>query len=608
MLDPRIYRTALLPVVLAVIVLAFSLEDQQAALSTNIVPDAFNGSHAYATMRVLAREYPSRQAGSVGDDLVAGRVTRALRGYGFHVSRDAFVAPTPKGTRTLQNVVGVRAGGGSGSIVIVSHRDALGAPAAASLSGTAVMLELARVLAGQTLHRTLVVASTSGSVGAAGTQRLIGQLSGPVDAVIVLGDLAGTEAPGPVVLPWSNRRLLAPPALRNTLGAALSAQTELAPGGAGLPGQVAHLAFPMSATEQAPFNDVGEPAVLLSLSGGQDPSPGQATSPARITGMGRTVLQALTALESGASVPSSSSYLLWAGKVIPSWAIRLLVLVLIMPVLAVTIDGLARARRKGHPVSRWMGWALAAGVPFILAALLVKVAKLTGWIGPAPAAPVNGGTWPLDAGGIALLVVMAGVIVGGLVWLRRLIVRALGLAGSTPSGERPVVATSSPVGRRRELEEAAGRGAGPAAGVLVVLCIVALAVWVSNPFAALLVLPALHLWIWVVTPDVRLPLPVTIVLLLLGLAPIALVATYFAQTLGLGPLGVAWEGVLLLAGGAVGLLSAIEWAVLAGCAVSVVLIALRAATKAQDVPVTVRGPISYAGPGSLGGTKSALRR
>ena len=28
----------------------------------------------------------------------------------------------------------------------------------------------------------------------------------------------------------------------------------------------------------------------------------------------------------------------------------------------------------------------------------------------------------------------------------------------------------------------------------------------------------------------------------------------------------------------------------------------------EDVPVTVRGPINYAGPGSLGGTKSALRR
>ena len=48
----------------------------------------------------------------------------------------------------------------------------------------------------------------------------------------------------------------------------------------------------------------------------------------------------------------------------------------------------------------------------------------------------------------------------------------------------------------------------------------------------------------------------------------------------------------------------------AGCALSLVLIAARSATQAEpeERPVTVRGPVTYAGPGSLGGTKSALRR
>jgi hypothetical protein len=423
--------------------------------------------------------------------------------------------------------------------------------------------------------------------------------------VIVLGDLAGVATPGPVVVPWSNRQHVAPTALRNTIAAALTSQTSLSPGGPGLPGQVAHLAFPMSATEQAPFNDASEPAVLLSLSGGQDPPPNEPTSPARITGLGRTVLQALTALEAGATVPNSSSYLLWSGKVIPLWAVRLLVFVLILPVLAVTIDGLARARRRGNTISRWLGWALAAGVPFVLAVLLVEVAKLTGWIGPAPAAPVTGGTWPLGAGGIALLVLMGCLIAGGLLWLRPLLIRGLGLSGPL-SGPRAVARSSG--GHLRELEEATGRGAGPAAGVLVLMCVVSLVVWLSNPFAALLLLPALHLWIWVVSPNFRVPLPARIVMLLAGLAPVALMAAYFADTLGLGPVGVAWNGALLLAGGGVGLLTALEWAVLAGCAVSVVVISLRTVPKAQDVPVTVRGPVSYAGPGSLGGTESALRR
>jgi hypothetical protein len=142
----------------------------------------------------------------------------------------------------------------------------------------------------------------------------------------------------------------------------------------------------------------------------------------------------------------------------------------------------------------------------------------------------------------------------------------------------------------------------------VLMCVIAIAIWVSNPFAALLLVPALHLWLWVVTPDVRLPLPATVALVLVGLAPVALLATYFALTFGVGPLGLTWDGVLLLAGGGLSVLGAIEWSLLAGCALSVVAIAWRAQAKPAPAPVTVRGPVSYAGPGSLGGTESALRR
>ena len=53
MLDPRIYRMGIIPVLLAVIVLGFSLEDQPGGLRTAVAPDAFSGPHAYATMRSL---------------------------------------------------------------------------------------------------------------------------------------------------------------------------------------------------------------------------------------------------------------------------------------------------------------------------------------------------------------------------------------------------------------------------------------------------------------------------------------------------------------------------------------------------------------------------
>jgi hypothetical protein len=47
-----------------------------------------------------------------------------------------------------------------------------------------------------------------------------------------------------------------------------------------------------------------------------------------------------------------------------------------------------------------------------------------------------------------------------------------------------------------------------------------------------------------------------------------------------------------------------------GCVVSAggIVVALARLPRPEQQPVTVRGPVTYAGPGSLGGTKSAMRR
>ncbi len=74
-------------------------------------------------------------------------------------------------------------------------------------------------------------------------------------------------------------------------------------------------------------------------------------------------------------------------------------------------------------------------------------------------------------------------------------------------------------------------------------------------------------------------------------------------------------GVLLLAGGHVGLGGAVLWSVAFGCVAAAAMLAARpsrarrlACSAIERVEVTIRGPLSYAGPGSLGGTESALRR
>ena len=593
MLDPRIYRTGLIVAALALVVLAFSLQNQQTALNPTLAPEAFNGQNVAATMSSIAHDDPSRRPGSAGDDSLATQVKSTLDQYHFDTSVDTFQGRTVDGTVPLENVVGIRPGMQSGSIVIVASRDALGAPAMAAASGTATLMELARNLEGETLHRSVVLASTSATQGTAGALRLAATLAGPIDGVIVLGDLASARVQQPIILPWSTRQDVAPTILRNTVASALSAQTSLTNSFTGLGGQFAHLAFPFTLGQQAPFGAQGIPAVEISLSGEQGPAADSpVTSSKQLTASGRAVLQTISALDSAPTLAPPSAYLLLGGKVVPGWAISLFVLALLVPVMMTTVDGVARARRRGHVIWRSLVVVLSAAVPFVLGVGLVLLARVTGLIDIAPPGPVAAGAIPMGSGDAALLVALAVVVLAGsagVVWLARRL----------PTRTR----TS------RRAPEGSGTD-GAVAGLLVVMCAVTFAIWLTNPFAAFLLVPALHLWLWAISPDLRVPLPARLALIAVGIAPVVLVVGYYANELGYGPVAAIWEMVLLLAGHGVSIVAALEWSVVLGCLLSAATLSLLAARGSRTVPtaVTVRGPITYAGPGSLGGTKSALRR
>ena len=253
MLDPRIYRTGLIVVAVAVIVVAFSLGNQAKPLNATLVPDAFNGGTAYATMQPASpSSSPSGPPGSVGDNGVADDVASAFSRDGLQVQRSTFNAQTIDGARTIQTVTGTLAGLTPGSIVIVAHRDSAHAGAASDLSGTAVLLELAQVLSAQTQQRSVVLASTSASIGAAGAAQLARSLPQPVDAVIVLGDMAGTMVRTPIVVPWSRFDARgADAAAQHRRHRAGSSRRRSQSAMESLGGQFLHLAFPLAASEQA---------------------------------------------------------------------------------------------------------------------------------------------------------------------------------------------------------------------------------------------------------------------------------------------------------------------------------------------------------------------
>jgi hypothetical protein len=597
MLNGRLYRAAFVPFVFALAIAAFSLTGRANPLRSTLAPDAFEGRSAFAELTSLAGEFPNRRPGSRGDQALAGHIARELQrlggtaGGGFTVRTRRFTGQTIDGERQLTTIVAQRPGSTDAKpLVIVAHRDAAARRARAELSATAALLELARVFAARETQRTIVLVSTSGgSGGDAGVADFAAGHSGPFDGAIVLGDLAGTRERKPFVVPYSDASGSAPVQLQRTVDSAITLETGSDPGAPSGIGQLAHLAFPLTVGEQGPLNAAGIGSVLVQVSGEHGPSSSDRVSAQRLEAFGRAVLSAVDALDSGADLPSGTQTgLLVQRKTIPAWAVRLLAAALLLPPLIVAADGLARARRRRQAVGRWSLWTLLCAVPFLGAALFAVLLGALGIIGATPSAPLPPNALGFD--GAAARAVLAVLLAFALAWLLwPMLLRRLGLSVRPDSD-----------------------GAG--VGMLLVLLGVGVVVWALNPFAALLLLPAMHVWLLVVSPELRPRPPAALALVAIGLLPLALLMAFYAHQLGLGPGRVAWMAVLLVAGGHIGAPAVLLWSIALGCATATAMLAL---TLGSSTPgprdddmkeVTIRGPLSYAGPGSLGGTESALRR
>jgi hypothetical protein len=606
MLNGRLYRVAFVPFALALALAAFSLTARPLPLTSTLAPDAFEGAPALAELKSLAAEFPKRRPGSPGDEKLAARIAQTLKGLGtaghggFQVRTRHFQAQTIDGERTLETVIAQRAGSSGGTpIVILAHRDASASGSEAELSGTAALIELARVFAARETQRTIVLVSTSGgSGGDAGALDFVANDQGgraPINAAIVLGDLAGVSQHKPFVVPYSDGFGSAPELLQRTMAGAIMQNLGGNPGAPSAIGQLAHLAFGFATGEQGALNASGLPAVLVQVSGEATPPANEAVSQERLEGFGRATLSAVDALDAAPAIESAPQTGLVIGRqVLPEWALRLLLATLLMPPLLLLADGYARLRRRrgssgDRAMLRGLAWTASCALPFLVAAVFAKALGWLGALSAAPTIPVQASALPFQ--GSAVRAVLAVALVLGLGWLAwPWAVRRLG------SRARP------------DDDDAAGLA------MLTVLLAVGAVVWVLNPYAALLVLPALHLWLLLVSPRTRPPRMAALTLVALALVPLALLIAFYARELGVGPGGIAWEAVLLLAGGQVGVAAMVLWSLAFGCVATATLLALapRASTEDRGIdggtPLRIRGPLSYAGPGSLGGTESALRR
>ena len=586
MLDLRIYRAAFVPILLVLAVVAFSLQTRPGPMTSDVAPDAFDAARAFRLLGDLSQRYPDRAPGSQGDLALAGAVQRTFQAAGFEVSTTDTTAETIDGERTLRTVVAARPGSVDRALVVLAHRDAATAPAKAQLSATAALMEVARDLGGATKRRALVLVSTSGgSGGNAGADAWAKAVRGPVDAVLVLGDMASVAQRRPQVVGWSNTSAVAPPRLLRTVEQAVGEEANIGSSGSTRSTmQALRLAFPFTVSEQGVVNAHGLPAVLLSVTGELCPAGDAPVSQERMEGMGRATLRALDALDGGPDLlPTAAHTVQVRNRLLPLWAIRLLGAAALLPPLLAAIDGLARVRRRREPILPWLAWILAIGSPLLASGLVLMLLRVVGLV-TAPPAPVFPGVIGVSIG---VLVVAAAVVVLGylMVW--------------------PLL---------RRLAPSAGAGG---AGIALALLTQALAwiVWIGNPYAALFLVPAAHLWLLAAAPEMRGGRGWRLAFVVLPAVPFSLAALAYAVALDANPVQLGWTGLLAIAGGHVSPLSLVVWSFLIGCGLSALVVALSTEPARPDRKgfvgpgqVRSRGPLTYAGPGSLGGTESARRR
>jgi hypothetical protein len=520
LLEPRLYRAAFAPALFALIVLMFSLQDVPRGLTPELAPPTFSASRALATADQLTTNYGQREIGSIADRRSAQLVAARFADSGFAVSSYPFEAGTVHGDRTLVNVLGVRPGPTDRRLVIAASRT--GAPGRFEQVGaaeTGVLLELARVIQTRNFGHTLVMASVPGDVGAAELAR---KLRRPVDGVVIIRNVASDSVDAPVLETY-NSRLRPDPRFARTIERIAGIELRRGSHSRSTSAQLVRIGFPIALGEQATFPERGLSAVSLSPGGEPLVQPDWSRVSA-VAAAGRIVLRALTTFDEGyRPQPPATAPLELGGKLIPGWALTIFIGALMLPLVVVSVDGWARARRWHESSARGLAAPPLALAWLLLLALLLRGLDLAGIV-DAPPLPVDhaltSATGPVVIGLILFLLAAVGVLV-------------------VAAAARQVTAK------------------GGESGFALWLVFSGLLVFAVSPVAAGFIVVLLHFLVVMLLTGVR-PGRVQIwSLAIVGLIPLFAVVLYYTTAFGLTPFGMVRFAVELMAGGFVGILAAL---------------------------------------------------
>jgi hypothetical protein len=509
----RLYRGTWLLVGIPLLAAAFSVHKASSLPAPQpALPASFDRVSAAQLASDLARLYPDRIPGTADAAGAAGWFRQQLEPYGLTAVSDRFRANVPGiGERTLENQLVTVPGRSPDEIVVMAHRDddGTGPGANNNASGVAALVELARSYGAPSgsravspQHTLVFVATDGGAFGGLGARHFAQTHPGHVVAALNLAALAG-RGPPRIVLAGTEPRL-ASPGLVETASQRVLEQAGRRPVHPSALSQLVDLGFPFTLHEQGPLLAHGIPALTLT-SGGERPPPAFFDRPGqldvvRLGQLGGAAQQLLGWLDFGAELaPGTSRYVYFGPRVLPGWAIELVLLAALLPFLAAAVDLFARCRRRHIPLAPALRSYRSRAALWLWIAVVFEVFALIGvWPGapPVPLPPdVSPATnWPV-LGLLGLLVLAA---LGWLVTRQRLLPR------------RPATPT----------EELAGTTAA-----LLALAVLALLVVATNPFALIFLLPSLHAWLWL--PQVRArPLWTRLAVLAAGfLGPLLLLAS-----------------------------------------------------------------------------------
>jgi hypothetical protein len=483
-MDARLVRVSLIVVVPAVAALLLASTSPGPLPRSQLTP-LFDGKAARELSDALSTEFPSRVPGSPGATGAARWYRETVSALGLTTEEDTWTEDLPDlGRVALTNVVTVVPGRSQDAIVVVAHRDNAGPahPESDNATGTAALVELARGYAPQTgapapqpQHTLVFVSTDGGAYGGAGAERFAATRPRTSSAVaaVVLDGLGGGGRPRIAVA--GDGGASPSRALVRTALARVEEEVGTTPSLPSLTTQIVDLGMPYAGLEQGRLLGHDIAAVTLTTAAHHSPEATTATAgveSGRLESMGKAAEALVDSLDSSVGPAFRTRDALFvADRTVWGWAVRLVLILLVVPITLGAIDLFARSRRRRlgfAPALRALRTRLAI---WALAAVLLLLGSVTGAFPTGAELPLPPHTAVVSNPPLAAVILLSGVF--ALSWL---------------VGRRRLV----PV-RRSSPDE---RLAGLLVAVLL-LCTLSVALVVSRPYALVFVLPSLYAWPWI---------------------------------------------------------------------------------------------------------------